>query len=73
MEALSRYLVQDEMKEHVLKCFARGFVSHFEYHIPEPWGSVNNYTPLSDVKGMAILRKRMSLEVIAGRMIGGPG
>ena len=61
------------MKKHVLKCFARGFVSHFEYPAPEPWGDVKNYKPLCDAKGMAILREKMSLGVRAGRMIGGPG
>ena len=61
------------MKKHVLKWFARGFVSHFEYPTPEPWGGVENYKPLCDSNGMAILRMRLREEVLAGRMIGGPG
>ena len=61
------------MKKHGLKGFAIGFVSHFEYSAPQPWGDVENYKPLGDTKGMAILRGKISLEVRAGRMIGGPG
>ena len=61
------------MKDHVMKCFATGFISHFEYDPPAPWGHVDNYTPLAGAEGEAVLRKAMRKEVVAGRMIGGPG
>ena len=70
---LDRYLVEDETKTHVMKCFATGFISHFEYSPPEPWGHVHNYQPLAGVEGEAVLRKAMRKEVEAGHMIGGPG
>ena len=56
-----------------MKCFADGFISHFEYDPPEPWGHVDNYKPLAGAEGEAALRKAMRKEVMAGRMIGGPG
>ena len=56
-----------------MKCFATGFISHFEYNPPEPWGHVDNYKPVTGPKGRAALRKAMRKEVLAGRMIGGPG
>ena len=73
LDQLSQYLIEDEMKDHVMKCFANGFISHFEYDPPEPWGHVDNYTPLAGAEGEAVLRKAMRKEVVAGRMIGGPG
>ena len=73
LAALKRYLLPDEMRDHVLSCFARGFISHFEYAAPEPWGHVDNYDPLRDGRGSELLRSRMKEEVLAGRMIGGPG
>ena len=36
MAALKAYFVDDEMKDHVLECYKAGFVSHFEYPLPEP-------------------------------------
>ena len=73
LAALKRYLLPDEMRDHVLSCFARGFIRHFEYAAPEPWGHVDNYDPLRDSRGSELLRSRMKEEVLAGRMIGGPG
>ena len=61
------------MKNHVIKCFAAGFISHFEYDPPEPWGHVINYEPLAVTEGDTVLRKAVRKEVEAGRMIGGPG
>ena len=61
------------MKNHVLQCLATGFISHFEYVPPEPWGHIANYTLIKDLKGSKVLRARMRLEVSAGRAIGGPG
>ena len=61
------------MKNHVMKCFATGFISHFEYEPPQPWGHVENYKPVSGHEGEEVLRKAMRKEVQAGRMIGGPG
>ena len=46
LAALRAYFVEDPIKEHVLQEFATGFVSHFEYPAPQPWGSVDNITPL---------------------------
>ena len=66
-------MINDEMKNHVMKCFATGFISHFEYDPPEPWGHVDNYKPLAGTDGETTLRKGMMKEVLAGRMIGGPG
>ena len=56
-----------------MKCFATGFISDFEYDPPDPWGHVDNYAPLADTEGEAVLRRGMMKEVVAGRMIGGPG
>ena len=73
MNALDSYIVKDEMKPHVLECFETGFVSHFEYPLPEPWGSVENYEPLLSKKGREMLQRAMSKQVEEGKMIGGPG
>ena len=70
---LESYFVEDEMKDHVLKCMATGFISHFEYNPPDPWGHVENYQPVLSSEGQAKLRKAMEKEIRAGRMIGGPG
>ena len=59
---LDRYLVDDKMKDYVMKCFATGFISDFEYDPPDPW----------DTEGEAVLRRGMMKEVVAGRMIGCP-
>ena len=56
-----------------MSCFATGFISHFEYTEPVPWGHVDNYDPLRGSYGSVLLRSRMRDEVLAGRMIGGPG
>ena len=61
------------MKEHVMNCFATGFISHFEYEPPEPWGHVENYQPVSGSEGEETIRNKMRKEVCGGRMIGGPG
>ena len=61
------------MKEHVLVGFATGFVSHFEYEPPEPWGHVKNYPLVTTPQGETKLRTVMSEQVIAGKMIGGKG
>ena len=65
--------MEDDLKDHVLKCFGTGFISHFEYTPPVPWGHVENQTPLHDAAGSKVLRERMREEVIQGRMLGGPG
>ena len=70
---LDRYLVKEDTKDHVMKCLATGFISHFEYDPPVPWGHVKNYQPLSGPHGKTLLRNTMRKEVAAGRMIGGPG
>ena len=61
------------MKEHILLEFATGFVSHFEYPAPDPWGSVENYPPVKTPEGKERLRKAMSKQIEAGKMIGGQG
>ena len=61
------------MKEHVLAAFATGFVSHFEYPAPEPWGYVQNYPLLTAPQGKQRLRAAMKEQVLAGKMIGGRG
>ena len=61
------------MKDHVMKCLATGFISHFEYQPPVPWGHVENYPPLSGPEGKALLTETMKKQVEAGRVIGGPG
>ena len=33
---LDEFFVPDKLKSHVLKCFATGFISHFEYPPPKP-------------------------------------
>ena len=33
---LEKYLVPDVTKNHILQCFATGFISHFEYDPPSP-------------------------------------
>ena len=70
---LRKYLVDHEMKEHVLKCFETGFVSHFEYPTPKPWGHVDNYDPLRSSSGKSALRAAMKKQVLQGKIIGGPG
>ena len=70
---LDRYFVEDEVKNHVMKCLATGFISHFDYAPPEPWGHVENYQPVKGPVGQVVLRNAMKKEVEAGRMIGGPG
>ena len=61
------------MKEHVLCELATGFVSHFGYPPPEPWGSVKNYMPMTTQQGVVRLRKAMSEQIRNGKMIGGLG
>ena len=70
---LNEFLVPDALKSHVLECFATGFISHFEYPPPAPWGHVENYALVKDPEGVKALRKRMKKEVLGGRIIGGPG
>ena len=70
---LERFFVPDEMKNHILAEFATGFVSHFEYEIPEAWGSVTNYAPLTSAMGRQKFRAAMREQVLQGRMIGGIG
>ena len=73
MAALTSYLVEDESTEHVLGCFETGFVSHLEYNLPEPWGHVTNYPPLTSARGKEVLRTAMKKQVLLDKMIGGPG
>ena len=61
------------MKDHVMKCLATGFISHFEYEPPVPWGHADNRQLLRGPQGKAVLRDAMRKEVVAGRMIGGLG
>ena len=61
------------MKNHVLECFETGFVSHFEYRCPEPWGHVANYEPLRAEEERRVLTEAMKKQVVLGKMIGGPG
>ena len=56
-----------------MECFAKGFVSHFEYAPPVPWGDVQNYMPLVAAVGRAKLREAMKIQILLGKMIGGPG
>ena len=73
IRSLDSFYIADEMKAHVLECFKTGFVSHFEYPLPEPWGHVVNYEPLKSDTGKEILRRAMRKQVLQGKMIGGPG
>ena len=66
-------MIEDPIKEHVLEEFATGFVSHFEYKPPKPWGSVRNYPPVKSPEGVDRLREAMTKQVLAGKMIGGEG
>ena len=66
-------MVEDEMKDHVIQCCKTGFVSHFEYPEPEPWGHVQNYEPLTSRQGRLVFTKAMREQVLLGKMIGGPG
>ena len=60
-------MVADELKNHVMKCFATGFISHFEYDPPEPRGHVNNCEPLAGTEGETVLREAVRKEVEGGR------
>ena len=73
LATLRGFLIADPMKEHVMKAFATGFVSHFEYPCPKAWGSVSNYPPLKTPNGREKFRQAMKEQVIAGKMIGGEG
>ena len=73
LAALKEFLIADPMKEHVLAGFATGFVSHFEYAPPEPWGHVPNYPLVSSPQGMTKFRAAMDKQILAGNMIGGSG
>ena len=73
MRELKRFLVPDPMKEHVLAAFESGFVSHFEYNPPAPWGPVKNYGPVTSSAGRRRLRSELTKQVLAGNMIGGVG
>ena len=66
-------MIDDPMKEHVMAGFATGFVSHFEYALPKPWGHVKNYPLVTTPQGEAKLRAVMGEQVTAGKMIGGKG
>ena len=70
---LEEFLIEDPMKEHVLAGFTSGFVCHFEYPLPEPWGHVQNYNLLKTPQGIAKFRDAMSKQVLSGNMIGGQG
>ena len=50
-----------------------GFVSHFEYPQPKPWGHVQNHPLVRTPEGSAKLRAAMGKQVLAGKMIGGIG
>ena len=72
-EALEEFFVKSDSKDHILESFSRGFASQFEYKPPVAWGHVNNYPPLLDTKGRSKFREKMQKQVVAGKMIGGPG
>ena len=61
------------MKEPVLLELTTGFVSHFEYRPPKPWGTVKNYTQVTTPEGIRRLREAMSDQVKCSKMIGGEG
>ena len=65
--------MEDDLKDHILAEMATGFVSHFEYPPPIPWGTVSNYPALTSPEGKAIFRATMKKQVVEGRMIGGEG
>ena len=65
--------MDDPIKSHVIAEFATGFVSHFEYPPPKPWGSVHNYSPVTSPEGKAKLTAAMGEQICAGKMIGGIG
>ena len=73
MTTLRGFLVDDPMKDHVLEAFATGFVSHFEYPTPEPWGHVENYPLMTTAQGERKLRAAMEKQILLGNMIGGMG
>ena len=73
LAALEKFLIDDPMKEHVMAGFATGFVSHFEYATPIPWGHVKNYPLVTTPQGEAKLRAVMGEQIRAGKMIGGKG
>ena len=73
LQALENFFVKDDLKAHILAGMATGFVSHFEYPPPEPWGTVNNYPLLTTAEGRLKFRQAMKAQVLQGRMIGGEG
>ena len=73
LAALRDFLIDDPMKEHVMAGLATGFVSHFEYQPPKPWGHVKSHSRVSTAQGEAKLRAAMSKQILAGKMIGGIG
>ena len=73
LQALEEFFVEDELKSHILAEMATGFVSHFEYPPPKPWGTVNNYPVLATPEGKVIFRQAMKKQVLEGKMIGGEG
>ena len=73
LQALYEFFVEDKVKSHVLAEMATGFVSHFEYPPPEPWGTVTNYPKLTSPDGKQIFRQAMKKQVLEGKMIGGEG
>ena len=70
---INAFLIADPIKDHVMAGFATGFVAHFEYPLPSPWGSVRNYPSLTCELGKLKFSEEMRKQVIAGKMIGGPG
>ena len=70
---LDEYLVECVTKRKVLRSFATGFESRFEYPPPKRWGHVVNYNPLREENGIKTLRSCMKKQVLAGKVIGGPG
>lgn len=73
IEALDKFFIEHASKAHVLRSMEEGFRSQFEYPRPPPWGHVQNYPPLLSTHGQHKLREAMKIQVLQGKMIGGPG
>ena len=71
LAALNDFLIDHPLNEHVMANFATGFVSHFEYLLPIPWGHV--YPLVCSPQGKTKLRVALTKHIATGKMIGGKG